>query len=76
MVAASGPVPGTPNRIDGIEPPVCTTACIASRNTDPASGSMPKTNGISSTMPSLPPSPGTAPKNMPIGIASRIRPIR
>ncbi len=76
MVAASGPVPGTPKRIEGTDPPVCTTACMAKRKIDPARGSMPKTNGISSTMPSFPPSPGTAPKNIPSGIARRIRPIR
>ncbi len=74
MVAASGPVPGTPNRMLGTEPPVWTTACMASRNTAPDSGSMPKTKGMSRTMPSLPPSPGMAPKNMPIGTARMIRP--
>src|SRR5688572_19590875 len=58
--------------MDGIEPPVCTTECIASRNTAPGIGSMPKTKGSKSTMPSLPPRPGSAPKKAPIGIASSI----
>ncbi len=73
IVAASGPVPGTPNRMLGTEPPVCTTECIAIRNSAPATASMPNTNGITSTMPSLPPSPGIAPKNMPIGTATASR---
>ena len=76
MVAASAPVPGTPNMMEGICPPVWTTECIASRNTAPGTMSMPKTKGIISAMPSLPPSPGTAPKNMPKGMARRMSPIR
>ncbi len=56
----------------GIEPPVCTTECIEMRNIAPASGDMPNTNGMASTMPSLPPSPGMAPKNMPAGTAITI----
>src|SRR5258708_4927199 len=35
--AATGPSPGTPIRMLGIEPPVWTTACMAQRNTAPVS---------------------------------------
>ena len=69
-VAASGPVPGMPRRMLGMEPPVCTTECMATRNTQPGTMSIPNTSGIERTIPSLPPSPGTAPKIMPIGTAA------
>ena len=37
--------------------------------------SIPNTKGIKMAMPNLPPRPGTAPKNIPIGIARTINPI-
>src|SRR5688500_17786613 len=58
--------------MDGIDPPVCTTECMAIKKTQPCTVSIPKTIGMDSTIPSLPPRPGTAPNSMPNGTAASI----
>ncbi len=70
MVAASSPVPGTPNRIDEICPLVPVTACMASRKTAPAIIGCPKMKGMVTAMAKRPPRPGTAPKKMPMQVPS------
>ncbi len=74
MVATVGPVPGIPNRIPGIDPPVCTTECMDSKKASPRNGFMPKTKGIKRASPTLPPNPGIAPKKFPRNVANSIKP--
>ena len=65
MVAASSPSPGTPNMMEEICPLVPLHACMVSRNTAPATISIPKTKGIASAIDNLPPMPGVTPTISP-----------
>jgi len=62
------------NKMPGIEPPVCTTECIAKRKAIPRKGFIPKTKGMRRASPKLPPKPGTTPKKLPIKVATNISP--